>query len=129
MSTFVGRQAELNYLQNVLRGETVASGTVSVLSIEGSGGIGKTAFFEHVLGTTDLNDRKYLRMTITGIEQGSDLLVPTFARLVRSADAEPIRAKPPGYYFPAVDRVVSAISSIRAGAIAEFLEHSSSAKR
>ena len=118
---FVGRKEELDRLRKVLCGETVSSSSVSILSIEGTGGIGKTAFFEHALGIADVADRKYLRMTITGIEQGSDLLVPTIARLVRSADAESIRAKPAGYYFPAVDRVVSAVNSIRANAISEFL--------
>src|ERR1017187_7726323 len=46
---FVGRQDAVARLKDLLTGVQKATGKVTVLSIEGPGGIGKTCLFDHVL--------------------------------------------------------------------------------
>lgn len=119
-ATFVGRRAELDRLREILAGQGSAHPRVSVLSIEGPGGVGKTRLFEHILGTTCLAERQYLCMKVDGNDPASDALVPTLARLVKSAQARPIQGEPPGYYFPTVDRAIKVVEAVRAEALAEF---------
>ncbi len=97
-------------------------------SIEGPPGIGKTWLFDHVLRTTDLGSRHYLTLKIDGNVDGNDPsaknLVRSVARLVASAEADAIRDRPTGFYFPAVGRVIKAIDRIRDDAASEFRKRS-----
>lgn len=121
---FVGRQDDINRLAAVLTGEERAAGKLTVQSIEGPGGIGKTCLFDHVLKTTDLGGRNYLTLKIDGNVDGNDpsakSLVKTVARLVASAEADALRDRPAGFYFPPVGGVTKAIDRIRDEAAAEF---------
>jgi hypothetical protein len=66
MGTYVGREQAIVQLRTVLAGSTGRPGRVHIQSIEGPGGVGKTALFDHVLATTPLVDRKYLTMRVAG---------------------------------------------------------------
>jgi hypothetical protein len=120
---FVGRQDEIRRLRDVLRGEARAPGNLTVQSLEGPGGIGKTCLFRHVLETIDLTDRHYLRLTINGNDPDATSLVRALARLAESAEAAALRRRPAGAYFPSVARVITAIEAVRAQALKEFEEH------
>lgn len=117
---FVGRQDAVRRLAAVLSGRERAAGKLTVQSIEGPGGIGKTCLFDHVLTTTDMADQRYLILRLDGNEPTGRTVLRSVARLVDGAEAEAIRGKPPGYYFPAVARVTKAIEAIRAEAVAEI---------
>src|SRR5437763_295481 len=117
---FVGRSADVARLAAVLTGRESTDGKLTVLSVEGPGGIGKTCLFDHVLGATDLADRRYLTLRVDGNGPDAQCPVRAVARMAAGADAGPIRGRPPGYYFPAVDRVAKAADAIRAAADAEF---------
>jgi hypothetical protein len=117
---FVGRQDAVRRLAAVLTGRERADGKLTIQSIEGPGGIGKTCLFNHVLATSDLADRNYLSLRIDGNDPAAGSVVRAVARMVDSAEAEAIRGKPPGYYFPTVDRTTKAIETIRSEAVAEF---------
>jgi hypothetical protein len=125
---FVGRQDDISRLVAVLTGEERAGGKLTVQSIEGPGGIGKTCLFDHVLRTTDLGRRNYLTLKIDGTVDGNNpsakSLVRSIARLVASAEADAIRDRPAGFYFPDVGRVTKAIDQIRDEAAAEFRKRS-----
>lgn len=117
---FVGRQEAVRRLSALLAGRERTSTKLTVQSIEGPGGIGKTCLFSHVLDTTDLADQNYLTLRIDGNDPAAGSVVRSVARMVDSAKAEAIRGRPPGYYFSSVDRVTKAIETIRSDAVAEF---------
>ena len=125
MSTehFVGRSDALKRLNAVLTGGDVARGNLTIQSVEGPGGIGKTFLFDHAVGGLDHTTRNYPTLRIDGNDASARTLVRAVSRMVKSADAEAIRDKASGYYFPAVDRVIKAIETIRSEAVAEFQKH------
>jgi hypothetical protein len=117
---FVGRDDAVKRLHQVLTGQETAGGKLTVQSIEGPGGIGKTFLFNHAVADVDLGNRNYLTLRIDGNDRSARTLVRAVARVADGAEAEPIRGRAPGYYFPSVDRVVKAIETIRSEAVAEF---------
>ena len=117
---FVGRDDAVKRLHEVLTGKQAAAGKLTVQSIEGPGGIGKTFLFNHAIAGVDLSDRNYLTLRIDANEPSARTLVRAVARMVDGAQADAIRDRPSGYYFPTVDRVVKAIETIRSEAVAEF---------
>jgi hypothetical protein len=117
---FVGRNDAVKRVQDVLKGREVADSKLTVLSIEGPGGIGKTFLYEHAVAGVDLTDREYLTLRADGSDPSARTLVRAVARMVDGADAGAIRDRPSGYYFPSVDQVVKEIETIRSKAAAEF---------
>ena len=117
---FVGRNDAVRRIHDVLTGREAANGNLTVLSIEGTGGIGKTYLFNHAIGCVDLTNRNYLVLRTDGGDPSARTLVRALARMVDGASAEAIRGKPSGYYFPSVDRVGKTIDVIRNQAAAEF---------
>ena len=117
---FVGRDDAVKRLHHVLTGDDSAAGNLTVQSIEGPGGIGKTFLLNHAIACADLTNRNYLTLRMDGNDPSARTLVRAVSRMVDSAEAEAIRGRASGYYFPSVDRVVKAIETIRSEAIAEF---------
>ena len=121
---FVGRQDAVRHLADLLTGLNRGGRKLAVQSIEGPGGIGKTYLFDHVVDTSNLSDRNFLTLKINGHVDDDDpsarSLVRSVARLVESAEADAIRHKPSGFYFPAVGRVIRAIEMIRNEAVEEL---------
>lgn len=117
---FVGRDDAVKRLHGLLTGREAADGKLTVQSIEGPGGIGKTFLFNHAIAGIDVSNRNYLTLRIDGNDPSARTLVRAVARMVDSAEAVAIRGRASGYYFPSVDRVVKAIETIRSEAIAEF---------
>jgi len=117
---FVGREDAVKRLHDVLTGCESMGRMLTVQSIEGPGGIGKTFLFNHAIASVDLSSRNYLTLRIDGNDPSARTLVRAVARMVDGAKADPIRNRASGYYFPEVDRVVKAIETIRSEAVAEF---------
>jgi hypothetical protein len=63
---FVGRADATKLLQAVLNGELASGSPATVCSIEGPGGIGKTALLQHALARVNLGALKYLLLRIDG---------------------------------------------------------------
>lgn len=122
MSTrhFVGRKSVAKQLQSVLNGEKKAGGQLTIQSIEGPGGIGKTCLFDHVADGVDLNSRNYLTLRIDGNLLTSDTVEQAVICLVDSAKANMSLEHTPRYYFPTVQQVIKEIEVIRVEAAAEF---------
>lgn len=121
MKRFVGREDAAARLAAVLRGETKSSsGPLSILSIEGPGGIGKTAFFDHVLSKTDLEDRNYLVMRIGGHGEIRHSARHAIRSLVSQATGKHLPAKAAGSYFPSLTEALTAYDNFHRAALAEF---------
>lgn len=121
MKRFVGRENAAAHLASVLRGETKSStGPLSILSIEGPGGIGKTSFFDHVLAQTDLDDRNYLVMRIGGNGESRHSARHAIHGLMSQATGKHLPAKAVGAYFPSLTDALTAYDQFHRAAIAEF---------
>jgi hypothetical protein len=116
---FVGRHEATERLRAILKGQ-IQTGWLTIQSIEGPGGIGKTCLFDHVITTTDLTPQHYLKLHLNGNETSGTSLIRLIARMVDSAAAEAIRDRPPGHYFKEVHKVVNAMETIQSEAHAEF---------
>ena len=121
---FVGRFETIERLRAVLNGQTRADGNLTVQSIEGPGGIGKTFLLNHVVTTTPLAGRQYLQLRIDGNDLSAASLIRAVSRMIDSADAEASRRHLDRSCFPEVTRVIEAIEAIRSEALAEFEQHS-----
>jgi len=117
--TFVGRKDVAKQLESVLKGES-RRGSLTVQSIEGPGGIGKTKLFDHVLDSTDLHDRQYLCIRIDGNTGNVVSLQQALVRMYSNASAKPLGRRMPGYYFGHTTRVIKAMDEVQAKALAEF---------
>ncbi|HVJ82555.1 MAG TPA: hypothetical protein VNC50_15910 [Planctomycetia bacterium] len=119
--TFVGRQGDLQKLQKVLLGENRARGALSLLSIEGPGGIGKTALFDHAMATSHLTPRRYLTLRLASRDNltaaGPFAIIDSLAS---SARAEAIANKPAGFYFPNVKLVLQVVGEVRISVLNEI---------
>ena len=115
---FVGRSQDSEKIAAVLQGREKAGRKLTILSIEGSGGIGKTYLFDHVCEQTDISACRYLVLKLDGNDLMSRTLARDVVRLVDSAEASALRAHPPGYYFPNVHAVLKVIDEVKAKVVA-----------
>ena len=109
-TSFVGRRDAAGRLLAVLRGDDRSPGKLSVLSVEGPGGIGKTFLLDHVPATNDLSGRNYLTLRVDGGAAGKSVdLFSGVGRMVNAASALAIRGRAAGYYFSPTKRVLERI--------------------
>jgi predicted NAD-dependent protein-ADP-ribosyltransferase YbiA (DUF1768 family) len=119
--TFVGRKADVAKIQKVLSGEHRAKGSLSVMSIEGPGGIGKTALFDHTVHSTHLGPRRFLTMRISTKENPQAATPFTFIdTMISTAKADAIADKPAGHYFPHAKLALSAVDEVRTQVASEI---------
>jgi hypothetical protein len=118
---FVGRTEAASRLQAVLTGECRATAQVTVCSIEGAGGIGKTALLNHVLRKVNLDALKYLCLRTDG-GCGSRDATPfgLVGRLIEDARPLPPPDTAPGGYFSQARSVLRAVADVRNECAAEF---------
>src|SRR2546421_4175360 len=110
--TFVGRGNAIDQLHAVLNSEVTRGGRLTILSIEGAGGVGKTSLLDHVLLGHDFMHRNYLSLRVDGSHGTAEAgLFAGVCRLVDSARAKAVQAKPPGHYFPAVKKAVQTLEA------------------
>jgi hypothetical protein len=120
ISNFVGRSAATTHLKKILEGRVKCNGKLTVQSIEGPGGIGKTSLFDHALAASDIDSRNYLTLRITGNDVKEPNLVRLISKIIAGADASALTGKPPGFYFSATTKAIKTIDDIRNEAIAEL---------
>ena len=108
---FAGREDAIKRLHEVMTGQLAAGGNLTIQSIEGPGGIGKSFLFNHAIATTDLSNRNYITLRVDGSDQSRNL-VSALQALIKSADADALLNKPTGIFFPQVDVVVKTIETI-----------------
>lgn len=117
---FVGRGNAVNRLHGVLSGSVSSNDKLTIQSIEGPGGIGKTFLFDHATKGVVLKNRNYITLRIDGNDQSNRTLVNAVKSIVKSADGDVLRSGAPGNYFQEVDRVLKAMDMIRIEAEEEF---------
>ncbi|WP_337319811.1 hypothetical protein [Variovorax sp. CCNWLW186] len=121
MKHFVGRQDSAARLKAVLRGEERSrSGKLSVLSVEGPGGIGKTSFFDHVSQEIDLDARNFLVVRIGGNGDTGKSVQHAVRSLTAQPSSKNLPLRPPGAYFPGLLEAVTAYEDILREALEEY---------
>jgi len=119
--TFVGRQADAARIKKVLMGENRAKGSLSVMSIEGPGGIGKTVLFDHAHAAAHLGPRKFLTLRISTRENPQSATpFSLLDTMLSSAKGEAIADKPAGHYFPKAKEALAAVDEVRTQIVSEI---------
>jgi hypothetical protein len=80
-----------------------SSSPLVIQSIEGPGGIGKTALFEHVLGRVDLGERRYMTMKVRGDPAIARDPYELVQALISSSDAAVSISKPLAQRFTSTE--------------------------
>src|SRR5205085_2706301 len=119
-SRFVGRTEAVQRLSAVLDGSQKADGTLTIQSVEGPGGIGKTYLLERVIGTTALGHRNYVPFGIEGNGLEPRTLDCAVQRLLDSVNHRAQLKRAVGYKFTDTRRVLEAVQRVRSKAIEEF---------
>lgn len=119
--TFVGRQADAAKIKKVLMGENRAKGSLSVMSIEGPGGIGKTVLFDHAYASAHLGPRRFLTLRVsTRDNPQSATPFSLLDTMLSSARGEAIADKPAGHYFPKAKEALAAVDDVRTQIVGEI---------
>lgn len=119
---FVGRENAIEQIQSVLTNVTRAGDRLTIQSIYGAGGIGKSWLFKHAESGVDLKNQNYISMRIDGNSLSSDTVEKAVTSLIDSAKTNAPLDNTPRYYFPAVQRVIKQIEVIRRELAAEAAE-------
>ncbi|MDM0045695.1 hypothetical protein QTH91_14490 [Variovorax dokdonensis] len=118
---YVGRDAAGAQLRRVLQGQLHHDGRKLVIqSIEGPGGIGKTALFDHVASQLDLRSRRFLTMRIAGSDDASQTTFRAVRYLIDSGKTASPTRKPLRVLFPQVGEVEAAYAHIRRQIVTEL---------
>ncbi|MEN9314298.1 MAG: ATPase domain, partial [Pseudomonadota bacterium] len=108
----VGRSQQSESLRRVLLGQTRGDGRLTIQSIEGPGGIGKTTLLDHVRSGTPLTDRRYLRLSLRGQGSGLTSAFQAVQSLVKSASIDGVADASLPSRFPEVHRVSAAFDRL-----------------
>lgn len=108
---YVGRDNFSQSLIRLLGGNRKKN--LSIQSIEGPGGIGKSALLEHVMRSADLSQRKYLILKINGNDESTRNIFSTINSMINNANY-PIKLQiPSSSYFPSVAQVSACYDEIQ----------------
>lgn len=119
---FCGRDKAVSDLLRFLSEPQDLSSKVVVQSIEGPGGIGKTALFEHVLAKVDRVALKQLTMKVSGNPEGQRDPFELVHALVTSCESPTAVAKPIAQRFSNTEEVRSVYCELTKKATTE-LQH------
>ncbi|MFL9991463.1 ATP-binding protein [Paraburkholderia sediminicola] len=114
-SSFVGRSKELERLRHVLLRDDPSD--LVIQSIEGPGGIGKTSFFDKILGELNLHSLGFLILRIDGNKRGNASLDQLIGSLIDSAKPGRVLDKPMRTIFSRTADAISSIERIRSESI------------
>jgi len=119
---FVGRGNEVKLVRDLVMRPAKPKGSMTIQSIEGPGGVGKSSILWQALDDIDLESEGYLTLKIEGASReikrtngtttvaAIDQIINT---LIGSATGTSIIAKPPGYYFPHTNAAIAAVNQLR----------------
>lgn len=110
---FIGRKNAVKQLQDVLVGKKKSGGNITIQSIEGPGGIGKTCLFDHAFDSVDIKKQNYLILRIDGNSLSTNTVDQAVTTLIDSAKANNPLRNPPRHYFPTVQNISNNIESLR----------------
>ncbi|NJD36863.1 MAG: hypothetical protein FIA89_00850 [Geobacter sp.] len=111
MNNFVGRNTAVEQLKLVLTGQTT-NGSLTIQPIEGPGGIGKTYLLDHVIENTNLDQRNYLTLKVTGNAEFPRTLSSCITELITRADGKLLNKKPAKHYFENTKKVIKELNSV-----------------
>jgi hypothetical protein len=118
IDVYYGRDKAVSDLLNIVG--THRDRGVLIQSIEGPGGIGKTALFEHVLAKVDRTDLKQLTMKISGVAGSQRDPFELVRNLVTSCETSIVVKKPIAQQFSTTEEVCSVYGYLLAEARKEF---------
>jgi hypothetical protein len=115
---FIGREDGLNRLKEFFQGNS----KLSILSIEGPGGIGKTTLFEHMMGQVEFDSQKLLTLHIDGNKLASNNLQSAISKVIDGAKFKDIskKYKTPRELFPNVQSILASIDDVKEQAMREL---------
>jgi len=119
-SDYVGRGKAVKQLLRTLTEHQGSRSKVVIQSIEGPGGIGKTALFEHVLAKVDRADLKVLTMRVGGTQGEPRDPFQSVQALVASCETPIDVEKPLAQRFSNTDEVRAIFGELTADAKAEL---------
>lgn len=124
--TFVGRTKDTSQLTHILQRSGFESYNLIIQSIEGPGGSGKSALFQHVLDALDLKEQQYLtlKMIANNYDQRANL-PHIVGSIISSASYAEMGARPPISLFPQTLSAIKDFENICAQAEAEIRGHDS----
>lgn len=109
---YIGRDEFSRKLESILKNTKSNTKKLRIQSIEGPGGIGKTALLEHVIDTIDISHQKYLKLSIDGNNTNKKGLFSAIKQLTSEATSEIKLPKPAASYFSNVDSIISIHSQL-----------------
>lgn len=110
---FVGRDGPISQLKNLLENENQKQKLI-IQSIEGPGGIGKSALLQHALEVADIAQKKYLVLRISGNEILSKNTFAAVNKMIAGATSRRSLAKPVSSYFTRVAEISATNDKLRA---------------
>lgn len=116
---FVGRDGPISQLKQLLENENQKQKLV-VQSIEGPGGIGKSALLQHALETADIARKKYLVLRISGNEIANKNTFAAVNKMIAGATSRQSLTKPTSSYFTRVAEISATNEKLRAEIHAEI---------
>lgn len=102
---FVGRQKFVDQIQNLVN-HINSNKKLRILSIEGSGGLGKSTLLDHALSNEILNENQYLILRIDGNASKFGDIYDIISILINSASSTVTISKKPGQLFPNTTNII-----------------------
>lgn len=120
-------KAPLKDIQKFLKNNN-SNQNLQILSIEGSGGLGKSTLLDKSMTAEILNDYKYLTLKINGIKAQNTNIYDIISDLINSASSQATFTKKPGQLFPNTTNVLREYEKFRNALIAAYTEQDNSLK-
>lgn len=122
---FVGRQQFVKQIQNLIN-DTNSNKKLRILSIEGSGGLGKSTLLDHTLSNEILHDNQYLILRIDGNASNVGDIYDIISTLINSASSAVTLSKKPGQLFPNTTNIIKAFKNFQNELIKSYSEKDNS---
>lgn len=116
---FIGRQPSIKQIQDLINNKNHHK-KLRILSIEGSGGLGKSTLLDHALTPEILHDNQYLTLRIDGTSSHIGDIYDTISTLINSASSMVTSSKKPGQLFPNTTNIIKAFKVFQAEVLKSY---------
>ena len=122
-SVFVGRTDGQARLTSLLTRAVRDGGDLRIMSVEGPGGVGKSALVRKTLSDVGVLNRRYMQLAVSrNYKRQSDTqtLQGIIHELATSATGGAFSHKPPGHYFPETMESIRTLQTLQSEIVAEM---------